>query len=315
MSVADDGDTAVASEVGVVVVTYFSAGVIDELLDSLPTGMAGTSWRLVVVDNGSTDDTVQRVRDRGHVAVEMGRNAGYSAAINEGIRRLGDVPYVLVLNPDIEMHPGAARALVDAGASDPVGVVAPQTRHVDGTLAYTLRRSPSIRRTLSIAIGGRRIERWLPGSIEEISDPDAYAAPCNVDWAVGAALLIRREVFDDIGLWDESFFLYSEETDFCLRARRAGWLVRYEPTAVVVHEGGGGVQQPRLRSMMVVNRVRLYARDHSRPRGWLFWAASVIHEAARAATGFAPARAALAALVSPRRRPAELGCSESLLPR
>ena len=127
--------------------------------------------------------------------------------------------------------------------------------------------------------------------------------------------LIARACIDAVGDWDESFFLYSEETDYCHRALTAGFRTRYIPTAIAYHEGGGGVNQPRLRSMMVINKVRHYSRLHRAPAAWLFYSAVVLNEAIRAMMGNDAAKAATFALLMPARRPPEIACSTSRLPR
>ncbi len=149
---------------------------------------------------------------------------------------------------------------------------------------------------------------------ETVADTAHYVEPRDVDWGVGAVLMISRACIDKVGSWDESFFLYSEETDYCQRVRRNELRVRYVPTAVVFHEGGGGVGDSRLRSMMSVNKVRLYGRQHSRPATFAFLAASFLYEGTRAIGGSAAARAAAVALVRPSRRPPELNSCDSFLP-
>lgn len=148
-----------------------------------------------------------------------------------------------------------------------------------------------------------------------VIDPQAYLRPQDVDWAVGALLLISRQCIETVGLWDESFFLYSEETDYCERVADAGLVTRYIPVPAGRHEGGGGVHQPRLRSMMAVNRVRLYARRHSTASSYLFLLVAVLSEGSRALSGNDAAKQAVQALLRPSKRPIEIQCSDSFLPR
>jgi GT2 family glycosyltransferase len=302
-------------DVGVVVVTYNSGGVIGPLLASLPDGLRGLTWQLVVVDNGSSDDTISLVEAGGYEAMALGANLGYAAAINRGLRRFPKARSVLVLNPDVELQPDSVNALMAVLDDDAVGIAAPRVRTPGpaGTQSLTLRRDPSLLSSWATAVFGSGVARRL-GLYEALSDPDAYAVEHDVDWAVGAALLCSRRCLDAVGDWDESYFLYSEETDYCHRARLAGFRVRYTPKAVIVHREGSSLVDPKLRSMMSVNRVREYRRRHGAAASWCFYASAVVHETLRSVPGNPAARAAARALVRPSRRPPEIQASTSLLP-
>ncbi|MGB8861774.1 MAG: glycosyltransferase family 2 protein [Ilumatobacteraceae bacterium] len=302
-------------DVGVVIVTFNSSDHLDGLLRTLETSLQSVSHRVVAVDNLSTDASVARLRAAGIEVIEMGCNAGYAAGINVGLRRMSDARAVLVLNPDIEMAPNCVETMLGVLQDERVGIVIPQTRDLEGNLSSSQRRDPSFWRALGAAVfGGSHVSRW-PRLSEFVADENAYLHPVDVDWGVGAVMLISRACLDQVGEWDESFFLYSEETDYCQRARRAGFRVRYEPSAIVRHEGGGGVSQPTLRSMMVVNKVRLYRRQHGVVPSVGFWLAEILNESTRALAGNKAARAAVTALLLPSRRPPEIKCSASLLPR
>ena len=300
--------------IGVVIVTYNSSTHLDRLTTSLHDALRSIPHRVVAVDNASSDDTVAVLRAKGIEVIEMGRNAGYSAGINAGIDAFPDASAVLILNPDVSLASGAV-AEMQAALSDPaVGIVVPQTRNYSGELSHNQRRDPSLSRALGSAVlGAERVSRWSTLS-ETVSDPAAYLRPTDIDWGVGAVMMVSRKCINAVGRWDESFFLYSEETDYCQRVRQHGLRVRYEPAAVVFHEGGGGVGDKRLRSMMTVNKVRLYGRQHSRPATFAFLVASFLYEGTRGIGGSAAARAAAVALVRPSRRPPELKCCDSFLP-
>ncbi|HEX6872230.1 MAG TPA: glycosyltransferase family 2 protein, partial [Micromonosporaceae bacterium] len=111
--------------------------------------------------------------------------------------------------------------------------------------------------------------------------------------------LISKACWDAVAPWDESFFLYSEETDFLLRARDAGFLTRLEPSAHAIHIGGNSRMAPWLWRLLTVNRVRLYRRRHGRAATALYWAAVLLREVSRALLGSRPSRAAAGALLSP----------------
>jgi GT2 family glycosyltransferase len=303
-------------DIAVIVVTFNSAAHVDRLLASLDAALGDLRARLVVVDNHSTDDTVARLRSHGRAEVlTQPDNRGYAAAINVGLERTHGAPAVLVLNPDLALRAGSIPRLMAASQERGVGIVVPQIRTPDGTIFRSLRREPTVGRALGTAVMGGRVAGLFPRLSETVGDDKSYLERRDVDWATGAAMLVTRECADATGPWDESFFLYSEETDFAGRARSAGFRILYEPMAVVTHTGGDSMTSPRLRSMLVVNRLRYFRRRHGRLRTAAFFAAVLWNELTRGAFGNQAARVAARALISPRARPMELACSNRLLPR
>lgn len=294
-------------DLAVVIVAYNSARVIGDLLDSLPTALGDLTADVVVVDNSSSDGTAALVRERGERVVESA-NVGFAAGINRGVREAADAPAVLVLNPDVRLRPGSVPPLVAALRRPGTGIVAPRILEADGTLFRSLRREPSLARAMGLNRTGS------PFFSEYVDDAADYSRPGVSDWALGAVLLFSRECFDALGGWDETYFLYSEETDFCLRARDSGYLTRYEPESVAVHLGGGSGQDERTHAMQILNRVRLYRRRHSAAAAWAYYGLTVASESTWAVRAGARSRFALATLVRPSLRPAELGCSDRLLP-
>lgn len=299
----DDG-----RDVAVVIVTYNSAQVVGQLLDSLPQALGGLSADVVVVDNGSQDSTCELLEARSDCRVVRSVNLGYAAGINRGVREAGRAPMVLVLNPDVVLAEGCVTRLAAALALPRTAVVAPRVLDADGSLQYSLRRESSILRSI-----GLNFTRW-PVFSEYVGREQDYDLAHTVDWALGAVLLFSRKCFDDLGGWDETFFLYSEETDFSLRARDRGWLTRYEPTAVASHIGGASGRSDSTHAMLIVNRVRLYRRRHGAAASWLYYAVNIASELSWALRGHRESRASVRALLKPSSRPAQLGCSSSLMP-
>jgi GT2 family glycosyltransferase len=297
------------ADVLVVVVTHNSAHVVDDLLDSLPAALDGLVATTVVVDNASSDDTAAVVAARNDCRLVKAPNHGYSAGINRGVQEVSGREPVLVLNPDVRMAPGSVRVLLDALAREGVGIAAPRVLDDDGHLVWSMRREPTLGRALGLGRTGR------PALSEYVTDHQAYADPQRPDWALGAALLVDRRCHDELGGWDESFFLYSEETDFCLRARDRGWATVYEPAALVSHVGGQSGTSPRIHAMQILNRVRLYRRRHGAATGGLYWLLSIASEATWVLRGHPQSRDAIRALLRPATRAPELGCSGSLVPR
>lgn len=293
-----------AVDVAVVVVAYDSADVLPGLVASLPAGLEGLSWQLVLVDNDSRDDGCDVVRRLlpGATVVRTGRNGGYAAGINAGVVAAPPHEAVLVLNPDVRLHPGCGRTLLTALRTPGTGVVVPRLVDGEGRLIATIRREPTLLRAVADAlVGGDRAGR-LPASFGEVvTDPAAYDEPQDVDWAEGSTMLLSARCLRRVGRWDESFFLYSEETDFALRAGDAGFAVRFVPAARAVHLEGGSRAVPALWALLTVNRVRLFHKRHGPVATTAYWAALVAREAGRAALGRPTNRASLRALLDLRR--------------
>ena len=189
------------------------------------------------------------------------------------------------------------------------GVVAPRVREADGTLSPTLRRGPTMGRVGGLSFTG------LPCSPSASKMPRQYETEHEVEWAVGAILLIDPACYAALGGMDESYFLYSEETDFSLRAKDAGWATVYTPAAGAMHVGGGSGESATTHTMKILNRVRLYRRRRGTVRASVYFGLTVLTELRRAVLGHAKSWPTLRALVRPSERPAALGASDSLLPR
>lgn len=297
------------AEVAAVVVTYNSARHVDALLDSLPVAFGDVPYTTVVVDNGSTDETLALLRRRGDCTVVESVNDGYGAGMNRAVRHSPEAADVLVLNPDVELDAESVPRMLSVLRRPGVGIVAPRTREADGSLSPTLRREPTLARAGGLSFTG------LPLLAERIEDPRAYVTEHPVDWAVGAIWLVERECFDALGGFDESYFLYSEETDFALRARDRGWLSVYAPDAGGMHVGGGSGTSHATHTMQMLNRVRLIRRRRGTPAAWTYYAVTLLVELRRGLLGHRASWPTLRALVRPSLRPAALGASDAVLPR
>jgi GT2 family glycosyltransferase/glycosyltransferase involved in cell wall biosynthesis len=299
------GGSAAGSRTIALVVTYQSATVIAECLRSLPAAFDGAGpWRAVVIDNASTDGTPDVVAAESPWAtvLSLTDNRGYAAAINAGVALAEPDEAVLVLNPDVRLEPGAVASLRELLAQPGVGIAVPRLVGPDGRTQHSLRRDPTVARTLGAALlGGRRAGRF-PALGETETRARAYELEGDADWATGAALLISPACRAAVGAWDESFFLYCEEVDYALRSREAGFRLRYTPEAVVMHQGGELTSSPWLWALGTANRVTLFRRRHGRLESEAFRVALGLNEVLRAVPGVrnrATHGAALTALVHP----------------
>jgi N-acetylglucosaminyl-diphospho-decaprenol L-rhamnosyltransferase len=222
-----------AGRVSAVVVTYNALPWIERCLESV------RGLETVVVDNGSTDGTVELVRDRFPDArLVQQENRGLAAGWNRGIAEAtGD--WFLILNADAWLLGDAIERLVEFGQQHPrAAVVGPRLLNQDGSLQRSVRGFPTLWRLATeylflrkLAPGSRALNAFYAGGF-------GHDEPRECDWVMGSCLLIRRTAVEDVGPLDESFFLFSEETDWCYRARQAGWQVWFFPGAECVHVGG-----------------------------------------------------------------------------
>jgi GT2 family glycosyltransferase len=295
-------------DVAAVVVTYNSRYHVTALLDSLPAAFGSLTYSVVVVDNGSTDSTLDLLAERSDCQVVASTNDGYAAGINRAVAASPDATTILILNPDATLDQDAVPRMFETLQQPGVGIVAPRVREADGRLSPTIRRAPSLGRVGGLSFTG------LPAFAERVEKPGEYLSEHEVDWAVGAILLVDRECFDALDGLDESFFLYSEETDFSLRARDAGWATVYTPRAGAMHVGGGSGENAVTHTMQMLNRVRIYRRRTGEFRAWLYFGMTLLVELRRAILGQRRSWHTLRALLRPSRRPPQLGASTSLLP-
>ncbi|THK39043.1 glycosyltransferase [Ensifer sp. MPMI2T] len=294
-------DAESPSAAAVVIVTFNSASVLPSLLDSLPSGLRDIErFEVIVVDNDSRDGSAElaethSLRPR---VLRMGRNAGYAAAINAAAATVHAASNILILNPDLQLCPGAVAPLVECAAMPSVGIAVPRNYRKDGTIDPTQRREPSVLTAWAEAILGGRLAARL-GWGEIISQPNRYERLGPVQWATGSALLVSARARRAVGRWDESFFLYSEEVDYQRRVREAGFDIVYEPRSEVVHAGGECGTDPRLFALMTANRIRYYQRHHGVFPTSFFRLGIAFGEAVRSWRGSSMHRAALRSALMP----------------
>ncbi len=228
----------------VVIVNYKTAELALRALDSAIPEVVRLGGRITVVDNASGDGSAERleagIRERGDVPVDFvlsEKNGGFGYGNNLAIRRglaSADPPeLVYLLNPDAVAAPGAIGRLVEFMDAHPeCGIAGSHITEPDGSTHVSAFRFPSplgeVEGTLRLGLASRVLQRWSVWG-------ERCDRTCRVDWVSGASTIIRREVLEGVGMFDENFFLYFEETDLCRRATLAGWQIWFVREASVEH--------------------------------------------------------------------------------
>lgn len=247
---------AARADVSVVVVTLNALPWLERCL----AGVRGLET--VVVDHGSTDGTLELVRERfPEVRIVEQENRGLGAGWNAGMRAASG-RYFLILNADAWVVGDAvARLVAFADARPDAGLVGPRLRNPDGSLQRSVRGFPTPWRLATeyyflrkLAPGSRTLNAFYAGGFR-------HDEARSVDWLMGACMLVRREAFESTGGLDEAFFLFAEETDWCYRLRAAGWRVYFCPDAEVVHVGGAS-HGGRFFGENVRGHLRFLAKHH-----------------------------------------------------
>ena len=247
------------SRVSVIVVTYNALPWIERCLESV------RGHETIVVDHGSTDGTLPLVRERfpGVRVIEQ-PNKGYGAGLNAGFRAASP-RYYLVINSDAWVVGDAVQRLVEFADEHPdAAVVAPRLSNPDGTLQRSVRGFPTLWRLATeyfflrkLAPRSQALNAFYAGGFDH---RDAR----EIEWAMGSCFLVRREACDAVGVFDEDFFLFSEETDWFYRLHAAGWAIWFFPGAEAVHVGGA-THGGRMFDENVKGHLRFFAK-HRGPR-------------------------------------------------
>ncbi len=260
-----------------IVLNYRTAEMTLRAVEAAVREMEGLAGAITVVDNDSGDGSyeflIQAVEQRGWSRVRVlqsGHNGGYGAGNNFGIRQGlpdGSPPdYIYILNSDAFPEPGAIRALVAYLQAHPeVGFAGSRVHGEDGEYHQTAFRFPTIFSEFESGAMTGPISWLLRRYIVAMPEP---RAAISVDWLVGASLMVRHNAFEEVGGFDERFFLYYEETDLCRRARQAGWLSVYLPQSRVMHIESASTGMKTLKRMPPYwfdSRLWYFTKNHGIP--------------------------------------------------
>lgn len=247
------------TSVDVVVVSFNSAAHLRECVEPF---VPAPDVNVVVVDNASSDASLDAIVDLPVRAVRLGRNGGFAHGCNVGWR-LGRAPFVLFLNPDARIDLDAVERLAEIlERNEQVGIAAPRIERQNGNLDFSQRRFPRLRSTYARALFLHRLFPRATWSDEVVRDPLAYERPSSPEWVSGACLLMRRSLLEELDGWDETFFFYCEDIDLCQRVRNAGYDIRFEPSVIAFHQGGASAPRVTLRPVLTQSRVQ-YSQKYS----------------------------------------------------
>jgi N-acetylglucosaminyl-diphospho-decaprenol L-rhamnosyltransferase len=249
MTGGDKTSSVTASKIAVITVAYRSDDVLPGFLVSVAAA-SGKPPVVVVVDNRPDDES--RAAETAHLHgsryVALPANPGYGGAINAGVATLPrSVRWVLISNPDVVLTAGVIDVLVAVGESDDrIASVGPAVRNVDGTVYPSARRVPSLRTGIGHALfvnlwddnPWTRRYRHDADTVDTAEGAAELLKARDAGWLSGACLLVRRDVFDTVGGFDEGYFMYFEDVDLGYRLGKAGYRNRYEPSVAVTHVGG-----------------------------------------------------------------------------
>jgi N-acetylglucosaminyl-diphospho-decaprenol L-rhamnosyltransferase len=256
------------TDIGVVVVNYNAGDHLLRCMESVQAHSGDAGLELVVVDNASRDGSMERFAEMHpqQQRIENRDNRGFAAAANQGIRAT-TAPYVFVLNPDAEISGGTLAGLLKLAEDRPsAGAIGPLVRDLDGSLYPSARKVP----TIGEAVGHAFLHPFDPDNrfsrAYTMADWDR-ASEREVSWVSGSCVLLRRAALEEVGLFDEGYFMYAEDADLCTRLRRAGWTVLFTPELEVTHERG--VSTGNSKHMIRVHSdsiYRYFAKHHA--TGW-----------------------------------------------
>lgn len=236
-----------SAELSIIIVNWNGGDLLRRTVESVVAAPPSLPHEVVVVDNASSDDSLARLRSSASADALGGRLRVFENAENLGFGRANNqafaetkAPLLLLLNPDTEVTPGSVNRLIATVRSGArVGAAGPKLLNADGSVQVSVWRNPPA--TWELLLTGFGLHKLLPRRVRGglfLAEHFDYARRRAVGMLSGAAMLVRREVVEEVGGFDERFHMYGEDNEWCLRIKRAGWTLLFEPAAVVMHHGG-----------------------------------------------------------------------------
>jgi GT2 family glycosyltransferase len=255
-------------DLSIIIVNWNTCDLLAQCLESVLDEMhrlPGLEIETLVVDNASTDHSISMLQEQFPWVrlIENQENVGFAAANNQAIQQ-STGRYVLLLNPDTEVEPGALAALISFLDTHPqAGATGAQLLNPDGTLQTSCYPFPTLTGELWRLL---HLDALCPFGVYHMADWD-MGLPREVEVIQGAALMLRREALDQVGFLDDQYFMYTEEVDLCYRLKKGGWSLYWVPQAKVVHYGGQSTNQVAAKMFLCLYESKLiFMRKHY---GWL----------------------------------------------
>ena len=243
------------TDISVIIVTYNPGITVLQCINSIPVDIKDSPVEIILVDNNSSDGTIDKVYEAFPRVntISSEANLGYGAGNNVGFKHSSG-KFITIMNPDVVLRDGALEKMIAfMMANSDVGIVGPRTYDNTGKTTSTARKNYTVLRLLGTYLGISQIIKRIMHGDKSISRRQ-FEEPMTVDWLQGSTLMIRREVYEALGGFDENFFLFMEDVDLCARARELGWRVVYLPSAEVEHIGSESVSrfhEARVRSYQI----------------------------------------------------------------
>ncbi|WP_120500428.1 glycosyltransferase [Roseovarius sp. EL26] len=259
------------------VINYRTAELTMQCVQSVLDDLGDIEGRIAIVDNASGDDSVEKLREwvatlerKAQVSlIESSSNSGFSGGHNQGVSSC-EAEYYLILNSDAVLRPGFFKEILNVADENPnTGLFAPSIEYDSGEVQVSCFRFHSPLSELARGAGSGPVSKLVRNHLVALDMPPE---PDTIEWASFACIFIRRAVFDTVGLMDEGYFLYFEDTAYCRKARSANWNIKHVQKAVAVHfRGGSGPvkslahERKRLPAYYYASRSRMFYQSY----GWL----------------------------------------------
>ena len=260
-------DEGVVIDLSIVIVSWNVREFLRSCLSSIFDHQGDLLIEVIVVDNASSDGSAQMIRDDYSWVnlVACDENVGFPKGNNIGLRHATG-RYQMLLNPDTKIIGDALSKMVDYLAeNEGVGIVGGQLLNSDGTIQSSRRRFPSV---ATAVFESTWFQPYAPNKMmsQYYAEDLPLDSPVEVDWLVGACLMTRREVIDQVGMMDEAYFMYSEELDWCRRIKESGWRIVYLPEAQIIHHVGKSSEQAGTERHVNFQRAKLryFRKYHGR---------------------------------------------------
>ena len=251
------------AKISIIILSWNTRDLLAQCLDSIEQHKGDIQLEIIVVDNASTDGSQAMLREKyPQVALIINnQNLGFAKANNQAMQ-VAQADYFLLWNSDAFATPGAIQSLLQLAEKEPrAAIVGAQLRNADNTFQASYSPFPNQWREFLILTG---LGRTILGPSYPSLGPEEEKGPQVVNYVAGACLLVRRQAFQEVGGFDEEYFMYAEEVDWCYTMAKHGWQVWYQPEAKVIHLGSASSagRQPQREADLYRSRIRFFRKNY-----------------------------------------------------